>query len=113
MLRLQGEDVLHGLLPAVHSLPGQTVNQIQGQIFKFRLPGGLNGGVRLLPGVDAVDGGKFSGTGRLVPQGQAIEPRPAEVGEHSGVHAVRICFGGDLGVLLHSVKLLHCMKQLF
>ena len=73
VLRGQADGGRQIFLPALHGLVGQAVNEVQGQIVKFGLPGGLHGGLHLLHGVDATDLRQFRVAGGLHAQGQPVE----------------------------------------
>ena len=58
---------------------GQAVDEIQGEVFKFRLPGGVHGGLQhghalLQPGEDAAGAAEGDG-GELLPVGGDVVPR--------------------------------------
>ena len=113
MLRNERQGVLHGGLPAVHGLAGQTVDEVQGQVGKASLPGGGGRFVDLLGGVDAVDALQLAGVGRLHSHGQAVDPCLAQDFQRLHVHTVGITLHGDLGILLYLIKLADHTQQLF
>ena len=112
VLRDEGQGVLHRDLPAVHGLAGQAVDQIQGQVVEFGLPGQLGGLVGLLWGVDAVDGSQLLRLGGLHPQGQAVDAHLSQGAQGAQVYTVRVTLHGDLCVLLKLKKLVDGGQQL-
>ena len=99
MLRLQGEHLLHRVLPAVHVLLRQAVDQIQAQVFQLGRPGGLHRLAGLLKGMGPVEALQLAVVGGLHPQGDAVDPRPAQGLEGLEIHTVRVALHGDLRVL--------------
>ena len=112
MLGAKGQGVFHRGLPAVHGLAGQAVDQVQGQVVEFSLPGQPGGLVGLLRGVDAVDGGQLLRLGGLHPKGQAVDARLPQGAQGAQVHAVRVALHGDLRVLLDLKQLVEGGQQL-
>ena len=98
--------MLHGGAPALGGLAGQTVDEVQGQVVKSRLPGPGHRLVGLLGGVGPVNGLQLLGLGRLHANGQAVHARPAQPLQVLQGDAVGVTFHGDLGGLFH-------LKQLF
>ena len=96
MIRGQGGGSRQVFPPLAQGLMGQAVDEIQGEVFKFRLPGGVHGGLYLIHGVDAANLRQFPVVGGLHPQGQAVEPCPPEGPEGLPVPGgVRIGLQGD------------------
>ena len=112
MLGDKGQGVFHRGLPAVHGLAGQAVDQVQGQVVEFSLPGQPGGLVGLLRGVDAVDGGQLLRLGGLHPKGQAVDARLPQGAQGAQIHAVRVALHGDLRVLLDLKQLVEGGQQL-
>ena len=101
MLWLEGDGLLHRVLPAGHILTGQAVDQVQSEVFDLGLPDGGHRLPGLLPGVGPVEGLQLVVVGRLHPQRDPVHARPAQADHALFVHAVRVGFQGDLGVARH------------
>ena len=108
VLRLQGQDFLHRGLPALHALARQAVDQVQGQVADLPPADGLHRRLRLGEGVDPADGPQLPVVGGLNPQGDPVDPRPAQGADRPFVRqTVRVGLQGDLRVLRHLVAVKH------
>jgi len=111
MIGIQFQRPFNGKTPAIQTLPGQAVNQIQAHLFKA-------GGPRLVDGPDDLQmrmapsqQRQFFRPGRLHAKTDAVEPGLPEAAQIVTVHCSRVGFQGDLGVNRQFKSLPNGLKQ--
>lgn len=112
MLRRQGHGGGKVFLPLLRTLAGETVNEIQGEVFKPGFPGGFHGCGDLRHGMYPADVLEFCVAGGLHAQGQPVESGLAQRLECFPVTGgLRVGFQGDLRVLGHVIPLADGFEQ--
>ena len=96
MVWVEGEGFAQGILPRDHGLAGQPQNEVQAEVFNFGLPDVCDRLYHLPGGMDPVDAPQLLLVSGLGPQGNAVDPRPAQPGHGTPVHAVGVALHGDL-----------------
>ena len=113
MLRLQGQNGLHRLLPRLHGLVRQAEDQVQVQVFEPGFPNHPHSPLRLLKGVQPVQQGQLLVVGGLHPHGDAVHAPVAQGTQQGRGHAVRVHLYGDLAVSGQVILLVDGLEQLF
>ena len=112
VLRRQGHGGGKVFLPLLRTLAGETVNEIQGEVFKPGFPGGFHGCGDLRHGMYPADVLEFCVAGGLHAQGQPVESGLAQRLECFPVAGgFRVGFQGDLRVLGHVIPLADGFEQ--
>ena len=113
MLRGQGDDGGEGVLPLLHGLARQAVDQVHTEVFEPGLPHGGHGLLHLGKGMDAADGAKQAVIRRLNAQRYPVEARPTQRTQGLDVTGgVRVGLQRDLGVAGHRAALAEGPQQL-
>ena len=113
MFRGEGQGIGERLLPLLHGLVGQAVDEVQTQIGNFGTAHFLCRFHHLLPAVDTADGTQHRIIRRLNAKRNAIETQSTQGTQTFPIkEAVGICLHGDLGIFCHAVVLFYSLQQL-
>ena len=108
VLRGKGDHGGEGVLPLLHGLPRQPVDEIHADVPEARLPRRRHRLLHLRKGVDAPDGVQQPVIRRLHAQRQTVEPRPAQGAQRLAVAGgVRVGLQRDLRVTGDGTTLHH------